>query len=104
MSALLLTTAFIAGCGDDNTEAAGTEKYLERAESNRQQGQNRAAIIEARNAIKHRPDDVEAAVLLAQLMNELGQGRQATQTLEPYGAQSQRDVVFAQAEAYLVQR
>lgn len=104
MSALLLVSAVLAGCGNDGGDSADTEKYLERAESYRHQGQYRAALIEARNAIKQQPNDVDAAVALAQLMNELGQGKQATEALAPYATQNQRELVIAQAKAYLLQR
>ncbi len=97
--------AISSGCNraDNDTPAQKANSHLERAESYRQQGQYRAAIIEARNAIDAAPQDSRGVIELATLLNELNQGRQALRILEPLAQSSDRAVIIARTDALLSQ-
>jgi tetratricopeptide (TPR) repeat protein len=102
---LLLLCLWLAACGrvgDDQEQArAEAQRHIERSAAYRQQGQFRAAIIEARNAMQAAPKDPAAVATLANLMNDLGQGRQAIKLLEPFADQRNTAIIHALAEAYL---
>lgn len=78
LSALLALT----GCGDSGGSAEELGRALERAEAYRSQGQYRASVLEARNAVQSSPDSREAHVALARIYLELGQGRLALAELD----------------------
>jgi tetratricopeptide (TPR) repeat protein len=80
---------------------ADAQRHIDRSASYRQQGQFRAAIIEARNALQLTPNDPAAMATLANLLNDLGQGRQAIKLLEPLAKQGNTAVIHALGEAYL---
>lgn len=105
--ALLVAAATLtSGCNQSsNLSAAQTEakEHAGRSDTYRQQGQFRAAIIEANNAIRLVPNDAAQVVKLAELFNELGQGKQASKLLEPFAAKGDQQVMLALAEAYLQQ-
>ena len=107
LSALCIAIALTnSGCGrlaDSEKPEQKAASHIERAESYRQQGQYRAAIIEARNAIDAAPHDADGLVELASLLNELNQGKQALRVLEPLANSSDRAVVIARADALLTQ-
>lgn len=106
LSLLLLAVAAISsGCkrADNDTPTQKANSHLERAESYRQQGQYRAAIIEARNAIDAAPQDSRGAIEMATLLNELNQGKQALRVLEPLASSTDHAVVIARADALLSQ-
>lgn len=104
---LLALCLALAGCNRDGDAAAraqaDAQRHIERSASYRQQGQFRAAIIEARNAMQLAPNDPATLVALATLLNDLGQGRQAIKLLEPIRAQNNTAVIHALGEAYLVE-
>jgi len=105
-AAFLIGTAMLGGCGSKEDPAAiqaKTAEYIERADSYRRQGQFRAAIIEARNALQQNPNDRGALLALASIFNELGQGKPAIKLLEPIAKNASRSEVIAIAEAYLQQ-
>lgn len=102
-----LIALMVSGCDDgsgDQAQQLPAKYYLDRVESYRQQGQYRAALIEARNALKHNPEDRAAILTLASLYRELGQIKTAHETLEKLGEASSRDEVLAMANSYLLQR
>lgn len=106
LSILLIAIAAInAGChrADTDTPEQKVNSHLERAENYRQQGQYRAAIIEARNAIEAAPQDSRGTIEMATLLNDLNQGKQALHVLEPLAASADRAVVIARADALLSQ-
>jgi len=106
LALLIATAALTSGCNQSSTtSAARTEarEHSERSDNYRQQGQFRAAIIEANNAIRLNPADSGNTVKLANLFNDLGQGKQAAQLLEPMAATGDKAVALALAEAYLQQ-
>lgn len=95
-----------SGCkrfANDEKPEQKAASHIERAESYRQQGQYRAAIIEARNAIDIAPHDTHGVIELATLLNELNQGRQALHVLEPLADSGDHAVVIARADALLTQ-
>jgi tetratricopeptide (TPR) repeat protein len=109
MPALLALTIAVAigGCSRSTSPEAAraqAQQHIQRAESYRHQGQYGAAAIEARNAMKLAPGDSAGILELAGLMNDLGQGKQASKLLEPIAASGDKTVVLAAAEAYLIQR
>ena len=78
---------------------------IERAEAYHKQGQYRAAMIEARNAIKISPQLAESHIALARIFNTLAQSKQALKQLDQI-PQPQRIGSLYQAtlsQAYLVE-
>lgn len=107
LSALLIAIAVASsGCkriDNDDKPAQKASSHIERAESYRKQGQYRAAIIEARNAIDAAPQDTRGTIELATLLNELNQGKQALRILEPLASSTDHAVVIARTDALLTQ-
>lgn len=98
----------LGGCGEransPTKNQAQAAQYYERADSYLRQGQFRAAIIEARNAIKLAPADPRNSLLLAQVLNAIGQSKLAVQILEPYAQKGDADIAIALASAYIAQK
>ena len=112
VSSRLALAVFVAcatlasGCSPSSKQSAAQAEAAEhsgRADTYRQQGQFRAAIIEANNAIRLAPDDPAQKVKLAELLNEIGQAKQASKLLEPLAAKGDRNLALALTEAYLLQ-
>lgn len=96
----------LVGCGnkDNGTGSqAKAQEYIDRAESYRRQGQFRAAIIEARNALQQNPQDRAAMAKFATILNELGQGKGALKVLEPITGDASREEALLIAQAYISQ-
>lgn len=109
LSALTLSIGLaIAGCGEHGANAgkdqAQASQHIERAQSYLQQGQYRAAIIEARNATKLAANDSRGLLLEAQALNQLGQSKQTIKLLETKVDNADAATVGALAEAYIAQR
>lgn len=109
--ASLVTAGFfslvISGCDktpDQGEVQAKAKYYLARADSYQQQGQYRAALIEARNALQAAPDERSATLKLASLYQELGQIKTAKKTLEGLGDAATPEEALAMANLYLTQR
>lgn len=104
---LLALSLALTGCnqGPDASAKvrADAQRHMERSTSYREQGQFRAAIIEARNAMQLAPNDPDTLATLANLLNDLGQGRQAIKLLEPIREQNNTAVIHALGEAYLIE-
>ena len=79
--ALLLLSCGEKSSEDDNA-TIDVENHKVRAETYIKNGQFRPAIIEARNIIKKQPASTEGYVLLAEIYNEIGQGKSAITVLE----------------------
>lgn len=97
----------VTGCddtSDQQEQEVHATYYLDRVESYRQQGQYRAALIEARNALKHGSDSRAATLKLASLYRELGQIKTAQETLEKLGEATSREEALAMAHLYQLQR
>jgi len=99
---LLAAVLLVSGCSqEDPTNQA--QDYLNRAEAYRDQGQYRAAMIEATNAINTSPEEVAPALALADIYNRLGVGRRAAELLEGWAETDPQAVALKLAEAYLKQ-
>jgi tetratricopeptide (TPR) repeat protein len=105
--AFLLGAALLTGCGqggDSAKQQARAQEYVERADNYRRQGQFRAAIIEARNALQQNPQDRAAMRGLAEIFNEVGQGKSATQVMQPLVNDASRDEALVLLRGWLLQR
>jgi tetratricopeptide (TPR) repeat protein len=72
VAALSLGVALI-GCGEDNSKNAETAlRHQNSAKVYQQQGQLRAAMLEARNAIQLSPESADAYIALARILNDTG--------------------------------
>jgi tetratricopeptide (TPR) repeat protein len=72
IAAITLGVALI-GCGEDKSENAETAlRHQNSAKVYQQQGQLRAAMLEARNAIQLAPDSADAYISLARILNATG--------------------------------
>lgn len=99
--ALFAALALSACSREGSTQQA--EDYLNRAETYRSQGQHRAAMIEATNALNAAPDEAFPAVFMAQTYNTLGAGRRASTLLEGFLESHRQEVALTLAKAYLLQ-
>src|SRR5690625_7427529 len=74
---VLLITALLTQTGCDVADPAALARHhLDSSRAYLAQGQYRAAIIEARTAIRQQPDDPGGHLLLAALDHQLGHPRQ----------------------------
>jgi tetratricopeptide (TPR) repeat protein len=106
LAAFFITSALLQGCGNDGSSTKDQTKiqeYADRADNYRHQGQYRAAIIEARNALQKDPKNRAAIAHLGAIFNELGQGRTSTKIMEPLAADATRDEALIIARAHLIQ-
>lgn len=99
-----IVSLFLSACGDGQTGGANIEDYLKVSQRYQEQGQFRAAIIEAQNAIQKGPGNPQGFKRLAQIYNELGAGKKASDVLLELGKLEDPELVLALHEAYLQQR
>lgn len=100
---LILAIAFIAGCGsspEDQTKLLAPT--LKRAEAYADQGQYKAAVIEARNALRMAPESPEAIILASRINIDLGQSRSALELLSPLKESNDPTLRLLLSEAYLM--
>ena len=91
----------IAGCGNKEAEqAANVERHLRAADAYTQQGQLRAAMIEAKNAIQLQPENAAGYKALARIYNHMG-AYGATQDLLENVVARHPETSTLLAEAYL---
>lgn len=107
-AAIALAVLTAAGCSKLDSEATdGTDvsSYVSRAEDYRHQGQYRAALIEARNAMEAAPGDDSGKIEMAALYIDMGQAKQAIKALDAVSAprQKERGVILARVDALLQQ-
>lgn len=95
----------LTGCSkqDDNTSEGEAQQLLSRAQSYQMQGQYRAAVIEAKNALQKDPKNPAAQVLIAKIYSELGDTKQALSILEKADTAKNGELYLAHLEA-LVER
>lgn len=79
---LLASVLWLGGCDSANDSHGQAQIHLASGEAYLQQGQYRAAMIEARNVIRLAPDESAGYLLLARLYNQLGNARQAADILQ----------------------
>ncbi len=92
----------IAGCGDHSRGGQEQlQQHLKQASAYTIQGQYRAAIIEAKNAIQESPDSLDAHITLANILVDMGQYHQAIQQLEQIPEEQHTDnYLITLAKAY----
>lgn len=91
----------LGACGDkQEQQAANLERHLRSANTFVQQGQFRAAMIEAKNAIQLQPQDAAGYIALANIYNRMG-AYSATQTLLENILTTHPDASTPLAEAYM---
>jgi len=98
----LLFALALSGCSREGSSQQAQD-YLSRAEAYRDQGQYRAAMIEATNAVNASPSEPQYAVFMAELYNTMGSSRRASGLLEQFLPDFEQEVALALAEAYLSQ-
>ncbi|MFT5579162.1 MAG: putative Zn-dependent protease, partial [Paraglaciecola psychrophila] len=100
----LCLSLLIVSCGSETENTAEVvQSHLERSQAYQEQGQYRAAIIEARNIIKKDRNNNLGYLRLAQMYVELGSHRAASGLLETIPAPNAETQVLL-AEAYVGQR
>ncbi|MGI9293727.1 MAG: tetratricopeptide repeat protein [Pseudomonadales bacterium] len=95
---------FLGACGENQSTGADVEDYLKVSQSYQEQGQFRAAIIEAQNAIQKAPGNPPSFKRLAQIYNELGAGKKASDVILKLSEFDDPELVFTLHEAYFQQR
>ncbi|MDX1695489.1 MAG: tetratricopeptide repeat protein [Ketobacteraceae bacterium] len=99
---ILMLTLMIAGCDElDTKQQVDSSQVLARAESYLDQGQFRAASIEARKALQENPDNPDAHVIIARIMLEVGQPQAAINQLEKSANEKDPRFLLTLAEAYI---
>jgi len=102
-SLALAGTLLVSGCGDGTQDkSAQTRQMVLQGSAYLEQGQFRAAMIEAKNAIQNAPDNVDANVLLAGILNELGDAKGASKHLESFAGTPNELYYMKLAQAYLL--
>lgn len=101
--AVSISCLVLAGCSDPEKAAnnAEIEQLLSRAQSYHLQGQYRAAVIEAKNAIQKDPSSPAAHVLIAQIYSDLGETKEALALLEKLNPTSNADLYIAYIDALI---
>lgn len=99
----LLSALLIAGCSptpEDDTKLLTST--LKRAEAYADQGQYKAAVIEARNALRMAPNSIDAIMLASRINIDLGQPKSALDLLEPLKSNPDTTLRLLLAKAYLM--
>ena len=100
---LLSITLLIAGCDQSpSDEINHLESTLKRSAAYADQGQYKAAAIEARNALRVAPDSISAIANASRINLELGQSQSAIQLLEPLKDSADASIRLALAKAYVM--
>lgn len=101
-SAFLLALAItLTACDSSEKDVqSAVNRYERSAAAYQQQGQYRAAILEARNAIQLQPDSPAGYILLANIYNKIGVYASTRNLLEPV-IEKYPDAFVALAEAYV---
>jgi len=102
-----LITGALAGCSQNNDDQVDISALLDRGQAYHDQGQYRASMIEAKNAIQSAPKNATGHILLAENLLELGSAKAASNQLEQLTVLGD-DALTAQyylllGEAYLLQ-
>ncbi len=99
---LLAAILFSSGCSDGGSSGAGNAlTYLKSSQSYLEQHQYKAAMIEARNAIRLAPEDGDGHVLVAKIYNELGQAKRALDELSKIDSDKNIEYYDTLIQAYL---
>ena len=99
---LILISLFLTGCEQEpEDQTKSLSPTLSRAQAYVNQGQFKAAIIEAKNALRIAPKSVEAISLASRINIDLGQSNSAFQLLEPLKGSQNPTIRLLLAETYL---
>jgi len=100
----VFTLFLIAGCSsNDEGRAAEAERHHRTAIAYQQQGQYRAAMLEARNVVQLQPQNAQGYITLAQIYNTVG-AHASTQTLLEKVVDELPEVSIELADAYIASR
>lgn len=100
-SPLIIICFGAAGCFDQEKSAEDKSSiYLKQAKAYANQGQFKAAIIEARNVLQLDPESAEGQLILIDIFNTLGQHDAAIQQLQNSKHQNTADFLFELVRAY----
>lgn len=81
---IAFTMVLLAACGDNQEDnAADAQRHLRAATTYQEQGQLRAAMLEARNAVRLQPDQAEGYIVLGRVYNTVGAYASTQSLLEP---------------------
>ncbi len=100
ISLLIIFCLALLSCGDDAGQRKAAD-HISRSEAYMKQGQFRAAMIEARNAIKVDPDNVANTLALSKVYSSIGANRQIETLLLPKLETDRQAVGLKLAEAYV---
>lgn len=98
---LLTLSILLSGCGENTNTAQDYSINLKRGETYLQQGQFKAAIIEAKNALQKAPQEVPSHLLMARILLKTGQSKSALEQLNQIEGNSDPDYLLAKAEALI---
>lgn len=99
----ILSSLMLLSCKDDTAEnKKDAVRFANSAKTYQEQGQYRAAMLEAKNAIQKNPEDPQAYILLAKIYNQVG-AYGSTQKLLEQAVKKMPSVNVDLAEAYLAQ-
>ena len=101
---ILSVVLALSGCDQlDTPKNAQGSGALDRAQSYLDQGQYRAASIEARKALQEDGSNVEAHILLSRILMDVGQGKSAIIQLEQLSPAESKPAIYylTLAEAYI---
>ena len=79
--AAVLSVVLLSGCG----KTQSTESLLAEAKQYQQKGDNKAAIIQLKNALQKNPESIETRYLLGTIYNEVGDPVSAEKELRKAG-------------------
>lgn len=99
--AVLSLSLLVAACSDENEKIANdAARFAVSAKTYKQQGQIKAAMLEARNIIQLQPESAQGYALLASIYNDLGASTAVFKLLEPK-VKSLPELSTELAQAYL---
>jgi len=99
---ILVTISLLISCGQQDNGLEKAQIHAKSAAAYQQQGQYRAAIIEARNAVKFYPS-AEHQLVYAKIMLEIGRTKSIIKQLENVAEQQPNVVGLTLAKAYVKQ-
>src|SRR5690606_16282426 len=98
---VVFSLALLTACGDNQEDrSADAKRHQQSALAYQQQGQFRAALLEARNAVQLQPDNPAAYIILAQIYNQVG-AYNSTQSLLEGVVEDLPQTSLELAEAYI---
>jgi cellulose synthase operon protein C len=101
---LLILSLFLVGCKDKQADIKEeVDRYIKSASAYVEQGQFRAAMVEAKNAIQKDPNDARGYIALSSTYNKLGAYDSTQALLEPM-VQKMPQVAMELYEAYVAKR